>query len=59
MGGDDAHALGQGSSPATHDQSHGQHGPWQILHGDLDDKEHHFLATVILGVGVGKGEDQG
>lgn len=58
MGADDAHAFAQRGWPSTHDQSERQHCPWQILHWDLNDEKHHFLASVILGIGVGKCEDQ-
>lgn len=59
VGGDDAHAFGQGSRVATEDEGHAEHGPGEEFDGDLDDEEVGLLAAVVLGIGVDEGKDQG
>ena len=52
MGSDDAHSFLERGRPACHDERVGEHGPGEILDGDLNNDEGYAFAAVVEGVGV-------
>lgn len=58
MGGDNPHRLSQDSRGTAAHKGHQKHCPRQELDRDLDHVERGFPASVILGIGVDKGQDQ-
>lgn len=50
--GDDAHAFLQGDGPAGRDERECDHGPGEVLDGNLDDDKGYAFATIVGRVGV-------
>lgn len=53
MGGNNAHAFGERGRPALQDEGDGEHGPWKVFDGDLDDDKGNAFTAVVGGVSVG------
>lgn len=58
MGSNEAAQLGEGDVGADHEQREKHHGVGDELGGDGDEEEVGLDAPLVLGAGVGEGEDE-